>query len=187
MPEAGTQLTVLIPHPETPREPVSGIAVEVRRPAAGTLLLNYSLHGDVGRVRISGAQGTHSADGLWQHTCFEAFIAARGRPNYYEFNFSPTLAWAAYQFAEYRNGMAPAGLTSAPGLQVRRTADRLELAATVHLGGLAALANGGPLRVALAAVVEDHRGRLSYWALEHPPGKPDFHHPESFSLEVRAT
>jgi hypothetical protein len=27
-------------------------------------------------------------------------------------------------------------------------------------------------------------GALSYWALRHPPGKPDFHHPAGFALEL---
>jgi hypothetical protein len=25
---------------------------------------------------------------------------------------------------------------------------------------------------------------LCYWALEHPAGSPDFHHPDSFALEI---
>jgi hypothetical protein len=187
MSAADAHWTVLVAHPGTAREPVSGIAVEVRLPTAETLVCNYSLHGDLGRVRISGGRGGHSADGLWQHTCFEAFIAAQGVPGYYEFNFSPTLAWAAYRFADYRDGMAPAELKQAPGLHVKRSAERLELTATVHLAGLAGLRDAAPLRVALATVVEDYRGRLSYWALEHPPGKPDFHHPDNFSIELRAT
>jgi hypothetical protein len=40
------------------------------------------------------------------------------------------------------------------------------------------------LRIALAAVIEDDNGRLSYWGLRHAPGKPDFHHPNGFALEV---
>ncbi|HXO16400.1 MAG TPA: hypothetical protein VN835_08655, partial [Steroidobacteraceae bacterium] len=102
--------TVLVAHPDTARQTVSGIAVEVRLATETTLVCNYSLHGDVGRVRMSGAGVGHRADGLWQHTCFEAFIAAPGVAGYYEFNFSPTLDWAAYQFTDYRNGMAPANL-----------------------------------------------------------------------------
>jgi len=179
--------TVLVAHPDTPREPISGIAVEVSLPAATTLVCSYSLHGEVGRVLVSGPPDGRRADGLWQHTCFEAFIAAHGLPGYFEFNFSPTLAWAAYQFTDYRDGMAPASLTHAPGLQVRKSSDQLELTATVHLGGLTALSDASALRLALAAVVEDYSGRRSYWALEHPAGKPDFHHPESFTMEVRRT
>jgi hypothetical protein len=33
-------------------------------------------------------------------------------------------------------------------------------------------------------VVEDEHGALSYWALKHAPGKPDFHHPDSLALRV---
>jgi hypothetical protein len=40
------------------------------------------------------------------------------------------------------------------------------------------------LRVALSAVIEEEGGMLSYWALKHPPGKPDFHHPDAFALEL---
>jgi hypothetical protein len=177
--------TVLVAHPDTALNTVSGIAVEVRLATETTLLCNYSLHGDVGRVRMSGARVGQHADGLWQHTCFEAFIAAPGVAGYYEFNFSPTLDWAAYQFTDYRHGMAPANLRHAPGLQVRRSSDQFELTATVHLDGLTPLCDAVALRLALAAVIEDHRGGLSYWALEHPPGEPDFHHPDSFTLDLR--
>jgi hypothetical protein len=107
MRSADAQWTVLVAHPGTPREPVAGIAVEVRLATPTTLVCNYSLHGDVGRVRVTGVRGG-SADGLWEHTCFEAFIAVPGVPGYYEFNFSPALAWAAYRFSDYRDGMAPA-------------------------------------------------------------------------------
>ena len=27
-------------------------------------------------------------------------------------------------------------------------------------------------------------GGISYWALAHPPGKPDFHHADGFALEL---
>jgi hypothetical protein len=41
-----------------------------------------------------------------------------------------------------------------------------------------------PLRVGLAAVVENDQGQLDYWALNHAAARPDFHHPESFGLEI---
>ena len=49
---------------------------------------------------------------------------------------------------------------------------------------LADLRDARHLRVAMAAVIEDDTGGLSYWGLRHPPGKPDFHHPNGFALEV---
>jgi hypothetical protein len=38
------------------------------------------------------------------------------------------------------------------------------------------------LLIGLAAVIEEKSGTLSYWALRHAPGKPDFHHPDAFAL-----
>lgn len=42
----------------------------------------------------------------------------------------------------------------------------------------------GPWLVALSAVIEEAHGAVSYWALAHPSDKPDFHHPDSFILEL---
>ena len=60
----------------------------------------------------------------------------------------------------------------------------MELEATVRLEALEDLRGAHRLKIALAAVIEDRDGRLSYWALRHAPGKPDFHHPSAFALEV---
>jgi len=39
-------------------------------------------------------------------------------------------------------------------------------------------------RTALSAVIESADGTRSYWALAHPSDKPDFHHPDSFLLDL---
>jgi hypothetical protein len=36
-------------------------------------------------------------------------------------------------------------------------------------------------------VIEDMTGEFSYWALAHPPGKPDFHHSDCFAHELFVT
>jgi hypothetical protein len=43
---------------------------------------------------------------------------------------------------------------------------------------------GRSLRLGLSAVVEDADGVLCYWALWHPPGKPDFHPTDAFALPL---
>ena len=177
---------LLYAHPDAAGESVWSISVETQLTAGATLACHYSLHADMARVRLPGAGAGRRVDGLWKHTCFEAFVAVDGTPGYFEFNFSPTLDWAAYHFEYYRAGMTVAALARAPGLQVRRSGGQLDLTATVHLAGAASLAQARVLRLALAAVVEEKDSRLSYWALQHPPGNPDFHHPDGFTLELRA-
>lgn len=181
---SGSQRTLLLPHPYTPGEWVWSISAEVELEAPATLVCRYSLHGEVNRLRVPAARTGRRAEGLWRHTCFEVFAAADPAGGYYEFNFSPALEWAAYRFSEYREGMAPASLTRAPGLQARKTSDRLELTAHVYLDGLAELSSPPMLRLGLTAVVEDDGGSLSYWALRHAAGNPDFHDPDSFALEL---
>jgi hypothetical protein len=185
MSAAGAQRAYLLAHPDTGGEYVWSIAAEAHFTPAATLTCRYTLRGDMARLRVPQAGAGRRADGLWRHTCFEAFISTAGTAGYYEFNFSPALDWAAYCFNDYRTGMNAATLEQAPGLQLRRSSEGLELAASVHLAGLAPLCDAPALRVALAAVIEENDGRLAYWALWHPPGNPDFHHPEGFTLELR--
>ena len=175
---------MLLAHPDTPGEWVWSISAEVQRDPPATLVCHYALRGEISRLRIPAARTGRRADGLWQHTCFEVFVAPAAGSGYYEFNFSPSLEWAAYRFSEYREDMAPASLARAPGLTARRTADLLELTAHLHLDGLPELAAAAALRLGLTAVVEEESGRLCYWALGHPPGNPDFHDPDCFALEL---
>jgi hypothetical protein len=184
---AAAQRALLLAHPYTPGEWVWSISAEVQLEAPATLVCHYSLHGEVSRLRVPVARGGRRTEGLWRHTCFEVFAATDPAAGYYEFNFSPSLEWAAYRFSEYREGMTPANLARAPGLQARKTPDRLELTATVHLDGLTELARVPLLRLGLTAVVEDDGGSLSYWALRHGAGNPDFHDPEAFALELRTS
>jgi hypothetical protein len=178
------QTAVLTAHPSTPNENVRSLGVQLRAEEPDILVLRYSLVADMSRFRVplSGVGGR--ADALWKHTCFEAFIAAGEAPGYHEFNFSPSLDWAVYRFSAYREGMSPAEIGAAPKISVRRGDVGLELESLVPLGHLPELRDARRLRVALAAIIEDDNGRLSYWGLRHPPGKPDFHHSNGFALEV---
>ena len=66
-------------------------------------------------------------------------------------------------------------------MTTRRSADAFTLLATFDLSGLP---ERSPWQLALTAVIEDTTGALSYWALAHPSGAPDFHHPDCFVLEL---
>jgi hypothetical protein len=138
-------------------------------------------------MRIPPARPACLTHGLWEHTCFEAFIALNSACAYHEFNFAPSGEWALYAFRSYREIAALSDETVAPEVNVRRLADRLELDAVVRLDVLSPIHPTSPLRLALSAVIEDACGGLSYWALRHPPGKPDFHHADAFALTVDST
>ena len=148
------------------------------------LTVTYVLNGSIDRLRVPPASSPLRSDGLWKHTCFEAFVAVKPGSTYYELNFSPSGEWAVYRFRGYRDGLPVENKNPAPRIAVRRQAKSLELNADVCLDQLPAVSERGWLRLGLAAVIEDNEGGLSYWALRHAPGKPDFHDPNSFVLVI---
>jgi len=168
-------------HPATPCLAVQRIEVQVRGTADARLAFRYLLDGDIERLLIPAPSAPRRADRLWQHTCFEAFLAGEAQDAYFEYNFAPSEQWALYRFSAYREDMTPVEPARSPRIRSKATPGRLRLDAEVE----------APLstrRIALSAVVEDADRRLSYWALAHPLGKPDFHHPDAFALRLeRAT
>ena len=172
-------LVQLKPHPDTLSEAVGRARVDVERGAEGRLSLRYFLGGFRERLRFPAQTMPIRADELWKHTCFEAFIRGANSEAYYEFNFAPSTQWAAYRFDRYREGMSVAYDVPPPTPQIRSRPTVFELTVIVQLRQIP-----GPWRVALSAVGEDAYGAKSYWALAHPPGKPDFHHADAFVLEL---
>ena len=154
----------------------------VARPRVDSLVLSYIVTGNVGDIRMPPVTAATRSDELWQHTCFEAFVRASTGAEYYEFNFAPSTQWAAYWFSGYRSGRRVAGEINAPPIEVRSSPDHFTLQASLELNRLSGLSSKA-LRLGLSAVIEDTDGRKSYWALAHPPGKPDFHHLDGFALE----
>lgn len=180
----------LLCHPATPC--ALDLRVSVALAVAGSeqgpgWLLSYHLRGEVGGLRLPEPTLPGPADGLWQHTCFEAFVARAGESAYREFNFSPSGQWAAYRFSAERVRDLPAEAGQAPvvpDLQLETTEHALTLLAWLPHHALPAPAAGQPLQLGLTAVLEDRLGRLSYWALRHPGARPDFHHRDSFALDL---
>jgi hypothetical protein len=80
--------------------------------------------------------------------------------------------------------MTPIEPPHAPKIICRRRENRLEADVDVHLAGMVPRAE---LQLALSAVLEDLQGRISYWALAHPPGNADFHHDAGFTLKLTPT
>jgi hypothetical protein len=141
--------------------------------APDLLRLRYAMRGDMADLIVPGPHPAARTDGLWKHSCFEAFLGAG--QGYYEFNFSPSTQWAAYRFDGHRQGMRE-WATDDPTIVWDGKAG--ELIATIRLPSDVTGALG------LSAIVEDVSGNRSFWALAHPPGAPDFHDAACFAAEL---
>ncbi len=170
-------------HPDSLAHAAGHVEVELTRAGPGDLTLTYRAIGNLGGLRLPPGTAAARAHALWEHTCFEVFICAEGFSGYYELNFAPSTQWAAFWFSGYRRGMEAADEISDPSIAAQASAECYALHARLNLDQLARLPGRGR-RLALSALIEDTHGRKSYWALSHPPGKPDFHHSDCFALEL---
>ncbi len=172
-------LLALNRHPDFPSAAVTRIEVELARPAPSLLTFRSRVFGRLTELLVPAAAEPERTDELWKQTCFEAFVRPAGGEAYYEFNFSPSTQWAAYRFDAYRAGMADAQ-SDTPLIVVSSRDDYYELHAMLELPPDVRATS----RLGLSAVIEENRSGKSYWALAHPPGKPDFHHNDSFAIDL---
>ncbi len=126
--------------------------------------------------------GKGRADGLWKITCFELFLRPEGSPAYCEINLSPSERWNAYDFDGYRLGMAERPFPREPECTLRQGSSFAIFDAAIPTGGLPQAG----CAMNLCAVIEEEGGTISYWALAHPAGKPDFHDPACFAATLPA-
>lgn len=173
-------------HPATPALGLGAVVAHVALTSAGGLRIAFRLRGDLDRLRVPATAIPARTDGLWRHTCGEAFVAVESEPAYREFNFSPSGAWAAYAFAGYRQP-SPLPDGPAPAVTFRADGEERVLEATLAADWLP---GSGVRELGLTLVAEesgaDGEPHLSYWALRHTAERPDFHRRDSFAVRLPA-
>jgi hypothetical protein len=169
----------LHPHPDHPPLGVSAIEARIIGHDGNWLRVRWRIEGSGGLV-IPPFAGRGRADGLWKSTCFELFLRVPGAKAYIELNLSPSERWAAYDFADYRCEMTAHDMPREPECTLRRGSTFAIFDATIPGAGLP----GRPWELGISAIIEEEGGVISYWALAHPPGEPDFHHPACFAATL---
>lgn len=167
----------LSPHPDSLAPEVQRITVEGSR-AQKILSLTYTLEGDwTNFVFPDAAHPVPPMDALWEHSCCELFWRRANAKAYREYNFSTSQQWAAYAFSAYRqqkNRPPPAPRN----LNWIRNDSLITLQVEIPI-------SADSLQFAFAVILERVSNRnMLYYALCHPPGRPDFHHPNNFALTL---
>ena len=171
----------LVPHPDFPPKTIRSVEARVTGIDAQWLRLRWRIDGP-DQLVVPGFAGKGRSDNLWKTTCFEFFLREPDAPGYIELNLSPSERWAAYDFVGYRQGMSERPMPHEPTCSLRMGQAMAIFDAAVPISALPSL----PWQAGLSAVLEEQGGRLSYWAITHPEGKPDFHAPACFAAEVPA-
>ncbi len=161
---------------------MSELRASIGRSCAGALEVAFRLAGAVSSIRVPLLGATRPGSRLWEHTCFELFVARDLERAYYELNLAPSGEWAIYAFCDYRQAASLSREPAPPDISVRKSDELVELDARISLPELFPSNDPARWRIGLSAVVEERDGRRSYWALRHPRVRPDFHHPDALAL-----
>lgn len=160
-------------------------SLEAEIQSQGTeLVLEYSLKDPEGLFEVpkTAASWTVSEatrrDGLWQATCFEAFLQPSGGSHYYEFNFALSPAWNVYLFAAYREPQPPQATEDFVLKSMHWEPAKKHLRVVLENKTGAKKFNAG-----LTAILQEKSGAKHYYAVAHKGAKPDFHLTESFILQ----
>ena len=142
------------------------------------LTLQYSLIGNHTTLILPSSKKSPShKEGLYRHTCFEAFVGGGKTDKYTEFNFSPSGDWCAIFFDNYRKPSNQQGVEKPNKLllsPLTLTENSLNLKVVIDLSAL----KTPPLKLGLSTVLEHSDNSLSYWSLSHGNEKADFHNSE---------
>jgi len=163
-------------------DPALSISGSISRDPRG-LMIDYRLRGDLDRIDLPPRQTPpRRRDGLWQRSCIELFIAVHGQTRYWELNLSPGGDWNCYHFRDYRQQMSTETAIDALPFTLVRSPRELHL--TLKLPAALPLPAAATLDIGISAVIQATDGELSYWALEHPADRPDFHRRDGFTLTM---
>lgn len=171
--------SALVCHPDTPCAALAAVGAQIALSEDHGWDVKFVAVGRPDDIVLPPPADAVHRDGLWRTTCFELFFAQSGDA-YAELNLSPSGAFAAYHFDHYRTGMRAIALP-APRITLDIGHERLVM--TAHLAE-DDLPWDGTGRIGIAAVIEERAGAISYWALAHPPGRPDFHHHDCLALRL---
>jgi hypothetical protein len=175
------QTHLLTAHPDHPPAAVSRVEGRVIGADASWLRVRWRVEG-AQRLVVPPFAGKGRADELWRTTCFELFLRPENGTAYVELNLSPSERWNAYDFAAYRQDMTERPFPREPECTLRQGSSFAIFDAAIPLGGLPA----ADCALGMSAIIEEDGGAVSYWALAHPEGKPDFHAPACFAARLPA-
>ncbi len=168
-------------HPDFPPLAVTAVEARIIGVDASWLRARWRIEGSQQLV-VPAFAGKGRADELWKTTCFELFLKPAGGEAYCEFNLSPSERWNAYDFTSYRAGMTERPLPREPECTMRLGSSFAIFDAAIPVAGVPQ----GDCTMGMSAVIEEQGGQVSYWALAHPEGKPDFHDPACFAAVLPA-
>jgi hypothetical protein len=145
------------------------------------LSIRYLVSGEIDQITIPSPAATpFRKNDLWKATCFEFFIAVENKPEYWEFNMSPSGDWNVYVMDAYRQ----------VNMREEKAFEQLpfefdsNLSLNISVDVSPIIQPEQTLQIGIATIIQTQDATETYWALAHPTPQADFHTRESFILSL---
>jgi len=133
------------------------------------LHLTFKLSGAIENYKLPKTKKQERKDELWRESCFELFLATEEEEAYYEFNFSPTLAWNVYRLEYYRAEPKMIDEVELVEFEVKQTKETLFIEIILDVQTLQFNSYN------LATIVLNKQDEREFWSLKAKGDTPDFH------------
>jgi len=133
------------------------------------LHLTFKLSGDIKHYKFPKTKKEERKDELWRGSCFELFLATEEDEAYYEFNFSPTLAWNSYRLEYYRAEPKKIDEVELIEFEVKKTQETLFIEIILDVQTLQFNSYN------LATILLNKQDKREFWSLKAKGDTPDFH------------
>jgi len=141
------------------------------------LLLTFRIEGELEKYVFLEKREKKRVDELWRSTCFELFLASSKSEEYYELNFSSSLAWNYYYLSEYR----------AEVKEVENVALSINTSIKENIYEVNIILESNEFNFELfdmyniATILLTREGERTFWSLHKMEENPDFHNKEFFN------
>ena len=162
---------ILFPHTPIDDITVSSILNTIGR----KLTLTFTVKGDLQNYTFPKEQTIKRANELWKATCFELFLANSKKDEYYELNFSPSLAWNFYYLKYYRAEVQEVEIVAEPTVQIREDKNSYSIELTLEGFDFERFDSCN-----LTAIFLTQEGERTFWSIQPMKESPDFHHRDYF-------
>ena len=153
----------LIPFERNTHFSISGSLLSTNK---NTLTCAVHIEGPLDTLKIPKPTTPQKQEGLWASTCVELFVFSDNK-HYLEWNFSPSGAWWAMSFSDYRIRS-----THEPELIPNHCTWTQEQKLSCHFEVPCPFT---PEKLQITCILETTDGTKTHWAPKHPKDKPDFH------------
>ena len=142
---------------------------------AEKIRLSFVVEGDLDVYIFPSKSRPQRAQELWKLTCFELFLANENEEEYYELNFSPSLAWNFYFLESYRGEVKEMELLNSPTIEAFEVNNEFKILFELSVENLQ---DFDYYNVACILLNKEHE--RTFWTIKHLKSQPDFHDKASF-------